>query len=199
MAEFFDRLDDKHIAMIEKQPVSFVATAAQDARINPPPARGAAFDFDSRVRLPQARHQLQRAVRLRGVGDGQQAVMIPFDIVDVMGREDRADLAEQIFPHLRKRHVQHALLTALDQHFRDRLKVGPNDTGLHIMGEFTAPVAKARLAAALKQSGTGANPLSAYFADPQGGADGLVMGYAGWPEKVLAEGVRLLAAALAEA
>ncbi|WP_369026572.1 pyridoxamine 5'-phosphate oxidase family protein [Qipengyuania sp. RANM35] len=43
MAEFFDRLDDKHIAMIEKQPVFFVATAAQDARINLSPKGYDAF------------------------------------------------------------------------------------------------------------------------------------------------------------
>lgn len=34
MADFFDTLTDKHIAMIEAQPVFFVATAAADARIN---------------------------------------------------------------------------------------------------------------------------------------------------------------------
>lgn len=34
MADFFDALDDRHIAMIEAQPVFFVATAAPDARIN---------------------------------------------------------------------------------------------------------------------------------------------------------------------
>ena len=34
MAEFFDALDEKHVAMIEKQAVFFVATAAIDGRIN---------------------------------------------------------------------------------------------------------------------------------------------------------------------
>jgi hypothetical protein len=34
MAEFFDALNDKHIAMLEGQPVFFVATAAADGRIN---------------------------------------------------------------------------------------------------------------------------------------------------------------------
>lgn len=34
MAEFFDRMTDKHIAFVERQPVFFVATAAADARIN---------------------------------------------------------------------------------------------------------------------------------------------------------------------
>ena len=34
MAEFFDRIGDKHRAFIAKQPVFFVATAAEGARIN---------------------------------------------------------------------------------------------------------------------------------------------------------------------
>ncbi|MBX7513814.1 pyridoxamine 5'-phosphate oxidase family protein [Qipengyuania sp. GH38] len=43
MAEFFDALDDKHIEMIGKQPVFFVATAAEDARINLSPKGYDAF------------------------------------------------------------------------------------------------------------------------------------------------------------
>jgi hypothetical protein len=34
MADFFDALDERHVAMIAAQPVFFVATAAEDARIN---------------------------------------------------------------------------------------------------------------------------------------------------------------------
>ncbi|TRD11495.1 pyridoxamine 5'-phosphate oxidase family protein [Erythrobacter insulae] len=43
MAEFFDALDPKHTAMIEKQPVFFVATAAADGRINLSPKGYDAF------------------------------------------------------------------------------------------------------------------------------------------------------------
>jgi predicted pyridoxine 5'-phosphate oxidase superfamily flavin-nucleotide-binding protein len=43
MADFTDTLTDKHIAMIAKQPVFFVATAAQDARINLSPKGYDAF------------------------------------------------------------------------------------------------------------------------------------------------------------
>ena len=43
MAEFFDALNDKHVAMIEKQPVFFVATAAADGRINLSPKGYDAF------------------------------------------------------------------------------------------------------------------------------------------------------------
>ena len=43
MADFFDALSEKHVAMIEKQPVFFVATAAPDARINLSPKGYDAF------------------------------------------------------------------------------------------------------------------------------------------------------------
>ena len=43
MADFFDALDDKHIAMIGRQPVFFVATAAEGARINLSPKGYDAF------------------------------------------------------------------------------------------------------------------------------------------------------------
>ena len=43
MADFTDTLTDKHVAMIEKQPVFFVATAASDGRINLSPKGYAAF------------------------------------------------------------------------------------------------------------------------------------------------------------
>jgi hypothetical protein len=43
MAEFFDKLNDKHVAMIAAQPVFFVATAAAGARINLSPKGYDAF------------------------------------------------------------------------------------------------------------------------------------------------------------
>jgi Pyridoxamine 5'-phosphate oxidase len=43
MAEFSDSLNEKHIEMIGKQPVFFVATAAQDGRINLSPKGYDAF------------------------------------------------------------------------------------------------------------------------------------------------------------
>ena len=43
MADFFDALNEKHAEMIAKQPVFFVATAAEDARINLSPKGYDAF------------------------------------------------------------------------------------------------------------------------------------------------------------
>lgn len=43
MSEFFDALEPKHVEMIEKQPVFFVATAAADGRINLSPKGYDAF------------------------------------------------------------------------------------------------------------------------------------------------------------
>ncbi|MFN2099144.1 pyridoxamine 5'-phosphate oxidase family protein [Altererythrobacter sp. MF3-039] len=51
MADFFDALEDKHVAMIAKQPVFFVATAAEDARINLSPKGYDAFRVLSPTRV----------------------------------------------------------------------------------------------------------------------------------------------------
>ncbi|MEL6542594.1 MAG: pyridoxamine 5'-phosphate oxidase family protein [Pseudomonadota bacterium] len=51
MADFTDTLTDKHVAMIEKQPVFFVATAAEDARINLSPKGYDAFRVLSEDRV----------------------------------------------------------------------------------------------------------------------------------------------------
>ncbi|MCK0127058.1 pyridoxamine 5'-phosphate oxidase family protein [Erythrobacter sp. F6033] len=51
MADFFDALEPKHVAMIEKQPVFFVATAAADGRINLSPKGYDAFRVISPTRV----------------------------------------------------------------------------------------------------------------------------------------------------
>lgn len=51
MAEFFDALNDKHIAMITAQPVFFVASAAAEGRINLSPKGYDAFRVLSPTRV----------------------------------------------------------------------------------------------------------------------------------------------------
>ena len=51
MSDFFDALNDKHVAMIEAQPVFFVATSAPDARINLSPKGYDAFRVISPTRV----------------------------------------------------------------------------------------------------------------------------------------------------
>jgi len=51
MADFFDALDEKHIAMLGAQPVFFVATAAADGRINLSPKGYDAFRILSPTRV----------------------------------------------------------------------------------------------------------------------------------------------------
>lgn len=51
MAEFFDALNEKHIAMIAAQPVFFVATAAAEGRINLSPKGYDAFRVLSATRV----------------------------------------------------------------------------------------------------------------------------------------------------
>ena len=51
MAEFFDALEDAHVAMLEKQPVFFVATATAQGRINLSPKGYDAFRVLSPTRV----------------------------------------------------------------------------------------------------------------------------------------------------
>ncbi|HSF11620.1 MAG TPA: pyridoxamine 5'-phosphate oxidase family protein [Erythrobacter sp.] len=51
MAEFFEALNDKHIAMVSAQPVFFVATAAAEGRINLSPKGYDAFRVLSPMRV----------------------------------------------------------------------------------------------------------------------------------------------------
>jgi hypothetical protein len=51
MAEFFEELNEQHTAMIARQPVFFVATAAEGARINLSPKGYDAFRILSRRRV----------------------------------------------------------------------------------------------------------------------------------------------------
>jgi hypothetical protein len=51
MAEFFETLDEKHIAMITAQPVFFVATAAAEGRVNLSPKGYYAFRVLSPTRV----------------------------------------------------------------------------------------------------------------------------------------------------
>ena len=51
MADFFDALSDKHVAMIENQPMFFVATSAADGRINLSPKGYDAFRVLSPTRV----------------------------------------------------------------------------------------------------------------------------------------------------
>jgi hypothetical protein len=51
MAEFFETLDEKHIAMITAQPVFFVATAAAEGRVNLSPKGYDAFRVLSPTRV----------------------------------------------------------------------------------------------------------------------------------------------------
>lgn len=51
MADFFDALSAKHVTMIEKQPVFFVATAASEGRINLSPKGYDAFRVLSPARV----------------------------------------------------------------------------------------------------------------------------------------------------
>ena len=60
----------------------------QNAEIDPPAARGAAFDLNPREGTAQAGEKRQCSARLGGGRNGQHAVMVPLDVVYVVPAED---------------------------------------------------------------------------------------------------------------
>ena len=62
MSEFADHIDDKHAAFIAKQPVFFVATAADGARINLSPKGMDSFRVLDATRIDGMPVRLQNRV-----------------------------------------------------------------------------------------------------------------------------------------
>ena len=88
--------------------------ARQDAEIDAPPTGCTAFDLYIRKCTAQSIHQSIGATCLRRIRHGQDTVVIPFDIADVVMGEDVMHPFKEKGLHLSRGHVQHHLLTAHD-------------------------------------------------------------------------------------
>lgn len=88
---------------------------------------------------------------------------------------------------------QEALLDHASRRLDGALILAPSNAGLHLVGRFADVIDDRGLVARLATAAPA--PLSRYFA---GGRpeSGLILGYAGWDEPVLAAGIRALDAAL---
>jgi len=107
--------------------------------------------------------------------------------------------------HLRKMRKlyesrQRALVSAADRHLSGRLRVDAADAGMHLVGYFSPAMSRrmtdveaARRAAAV---GLSVYPLSTFYADPERGQQGLLLGYAAVPEAQMDAAIARLAAAL---
>jgi len=95
---------------------------------------------------------------------------------------------------------QQALLSAAARHLSGLLRIEEADAGMHLIAYFSASLAArmndieaTRRAAAM---GLSVYPLSAFYADPQQGDQGLLLGYAAVPEAEMDNAVGKLAQAL---
>ncbi len=86
--------------------------AFQDAEVDAPATGGAAFDLDLRKVGTQTVDQGITAARLICVGHRQDAVVVPFDVVDVVLRQDRGHAVVDEVADLGQGHVQGLLLAA---------------------------------------------------------------------------------------
>ena len=85
--------------------------AFKNAEIDPPATRRAALDLDLRKRFPQPVNEGERPLGLCGIHYRQYAVVIPFDVVDLVVGQHRTDAVEQIVAHVCPGRVQHQLLS----------------------------------------------------------------------------------------
>ncbi|NQU57091.1 MAG: PLP-dependent aminotransferase family protein, partial [Rhodospirillales bacterium] len=95
---------------------------------------------------------------------------------------------------------QRALLGAAERHLCGLLRIEASDAGMHLMAYFSPSLGRrmddieaTRRAAAV---GVSVYPLSAFYANPKQGAQGLLLGYAAVPEAEMDAAVCKLATAL---
>mmetsp|Transcript_23678 Transcript_23678/g.42208 ORF Transcript_23678/g.42208 Transcript_23678/m.42208 type:complete len:307 (-) Transcript_23678:394-1314(-) len=103
-----------------------------DAEIDATAARGTAFNLHMGKLAAQPVEQRIRPPRLRRIRHRQNAVMIPFDIVDVMAAEDVADPGKEERLHRRQRHIQRHLLAAHDLILAPQCPIGMSAENIRI-------------------------------------------------------------------
>jgi GntR family transcriptional regulator/MocR family aminotransferase len=90
---------------------------------------------------------------------------------------------------------QARLLRAADRQLRDLLTITPADAGMHVVGRLPAGVDDVAAAAAARDAEVAVRPLSIHYLGDRR-RHGLVLGYAGVPEREIDRGVERLARAL---
>ena len=96
----------------------------QNAKVDAPATRSAAFDLNLWEVRAQTVQQRIRSTGLPGVGHGQYAVVVPFDVFNRMRAQQGRDAVIEEIAHLRQRHVQRFLLAAEDLVFGPQRPVG---------------------------------------------------------------------------
>jgi hypothetical protein len=84
---------------------------------------------------------------------------------------------------------------ALRRHVPELRPVGAS-AGLHVLAWLPPGIDEARVVARAREAGVNVDPLGPYWGD--GGPGGLLFGYGGIAEAAIDEGVRIIAAALAQ-
>ena len=92
---------EKSSFVLDAEPLNRVITIrqpdplgpAKNPKINSSTARRTAFDLNFREITPKTFQQLPSALSLCDVGVGKNAVVVPFDIINVVNRQYRGDLA----------------------------------------------------------------------------------------------------------
>ena len=94
--------------------------ALEDAKVDAPTAAGAAFNLHMRKIGTQTVDQRIGPARLRSIGHGQHAVVVPLDIVNRVIPQDRCHTLVDEIPHFGQRHVDGFLLASQCLVFRSQ-------------------------------------------------------------------------------
>ena len=93
------------------------------------------------------------------------------------------------------RERQQCLIEAARRELGDALGLEPDEAGMHLVGQLRRGTDDLAVSRKASEVGVEASPLSLYFIE-RAGTSGLILGYAGYDEREIRKGVRLLAAAL---
>ncbi len=109
-------------SLLSRQPDAM--RAREDAEVDAAAARGAGLDLERGEVGAQAVEEGVGAAGLRGVGGGEDAVVVPFQIVDRVRPEDRGERGVQVVADLRAGHVEDTLVAPFDLVVRSEQPVG---------------------------------------------------------------------------
>ncbi|HET8675070.1 MAG TPA: PLP-dependent aminotransferase family protein [Blastocatellia bacterium] len=143
-------------------------------------------------------------------------MVVPFDLVDAF-KNARAILSRfspsieqavltdfmmegHFARHIRRmrelyRERQECLIEAARRELGGALELEPDEAGMHLVGRLPSGADDRAVSRKANKLGVEASPLSLYFIE-RARTSGLILGYAGYDEREIRKGVRLLAAAL---
>lgn len=126
------------------------------------------------------KHMVEPMSQLKALYDPHPSSMAQLALAEFIGCGAYSVHLREMRTVYRQRH--NFLRHALEKDMGDRIQIAPNQYGLHLCADLAPDFHDKDVAARMKEAGFGVKALSSYYFAPQPSpANGIVMGYAGWP------------------